>query len=77
MDEIVEKILDICTDIYDVEGEEIKPDTNFRALQNWDSLTQINLVMALERAFKIRFSLKDITALLSPNEIAALIKGKK
>jgi acyl carrier protein len=77
MSEILEKIVEICNDIYDNESEIITENTNFRSLNKWDSLTHINLVMALERAFKIKFDLQELTKLSSPEEIANILEVHK
>lgn len=76
MDEKLQQIIEICNDIYDNEDEVLVPDTNFRSLAKWDSLMQINLVMALERNFKIKFDLKELATLSSPSVIANIINQK-
>lgn len=73
----LEQIIEICNDIYDNEGVVIVADSHFRSLNEWDSLMQINLVMALERAFKIKFDLKELVALSSPSDIAKIVESKK
>lgn len=74
---ILEQVIEICNDIYDGEHESIEAVTNLRSLSKWDSLLQINLVMALERAFKIKFDLKELVALSSPSDIANIVEGKR
>jgi acyl carrier protein len=63
--------------MYDNDEVVISPDSHFRSLNEWDSLMQINLVMALERTFKIRFDLKELVALSSPRDIAKIVESKK
>ena len=57
MAEMIEKIIEICSDIYENEDKTVVADTDFKELSDWDSLTQINLVVALEATFKVKFDL--------------------
>lgn len=76
MSEMLTQVIEICNDVYDNESEVIAEETNFRSLSKWDSLTHINLVMALERNFKIKFDLKELVALTTPNIIVKIIESK-
>jgi len=44
---------------------------------NWDSLAHINLMMNLEKEFKIKFSLDEVSKIKDINSIIQIIKKKK
>jgi acyl carrier protein len=44
---------------------------------NWDSLAHINLMMNLEKEFKIKFSLDEVSKIKDINSIIKIIKRKK
>jgi acyl carrier protein len=58
--EILEQINTIFIDILDNEDLVILENTTANDVDEWDSLTHIQLVVAVERHFKIRFSSKEI-----------------
>jgi acyl carrier protein len=45
-------------------------------VEEWDSLTHINLVVALERSFKIKFTTGEISNLRNVGELTSLIRSK-
>jgi acyl carrier protein len=42
----------------------------------WDSLSHVNLIVAIEREFKIRFTTREIAGLKNVGELMDLIAGK-
>jgi len=46
-------------------------------VSGWDSLTNINLIFAIEREFKVRFALGEIQELGNVGEMLALIRKKQ
>lgn len=53
--------------------------TNSKNIKNWDSLAQVGLVLAIEKKFKLKFSLKEIEKLNNIGDMINLIikKNKK
>ena len=45
-------------------------------VEGWDSLSHINLIVAIERDFKIRFTTREIAGLKNVGELMDLIAGK-
>ena len=43
-------------------------------LEEWDSLGNFNLLLAIEAEYEIRFSLEEMSAIKSVNDIVATIK---
>ena len=42
----------------------------------WDSLSNINMIVAVEKAFGVKFSIKDVSNLKNVGELLELIKRK-
>lgn len=59
--EIFEKLTEIFQDVMDNEDIVITDSTCADDIEEWDSLTQIQLVVAIEKALGIKFNSKEIT----------------
>lgn len=58
--EILVKVQEIFRDVLDNEDIELTFDTVASDIDEWDSLTHIQLIVAIEKYFGIKFSAKDI-----------------
>jgi len=77
MDNIVaEKLTRTFRFVFDDPNLELKRSTSANEVEGWDSITYINLIVAIESEFRIRFTTAEITALNNVGELADLI-GKK
>ena len=45
-------------------------------VENWDSLNHIDLILAVERKFKIKFTTREITGLKTVGELSELTAKK-
>lgn len=70
--EILKQLETIFRDVLDNEGIVLTPQTVADDVEEWDSLTHIQLVVAVEKAFGIRFSSKEI---LSWANVGDLVDG--
>jgi acyl carrier protein len=59
-EEILKKINDIFIDILDNENIILTLATTANDVEDWDSLNHIQLVVAIEKQFKIRFTSQQI-----------------
>ncbi|MBB6226862.1 acyl carrier protein [Polymorphobacter multimanifer] len=62
MDEtqVLAKFRDVFADVMDIDDPEIGMESTAKDFEEWDSLSNIRLVVAVERAFGTRFSNADI-----------------
>ena len=74
--EILKQINEIFIDILDNEAIIIVEKTQAPDVEEWDSLTHIQLVVAIEKHFKIRFTSKEIQSWKDVGEMIDCIKGK-
>jgi acyl carrier protein len=51
--------------------------TTAQDVEGWDSLMHINLIVAIERTFKIRFTTREITALQNVGDLVDAIARKE
>lgn len=74
--EIYEKLTEIFHDVFDDESIVITPDTTAEDIADWNSLTHVNLTIACETAFGIRFKAAELEELHRVGDLVAMIKAK-
>ena len=73
---VKDKLTDICRDVFDDESLELHDGLTADQVNGWDSLTHINLIVAIERGFKIRFTTAEVNGLKNVGELRSLIENK-
>lgn len=73
---ILSQINDIFVDVLDEEDLKISEITTANDVDEWDSLTHIHLVVAIEKYFKIRFSSKEIQSWNNVGDMVTCIQEK-
>lgn len=71
------KIKQIFSKIVGIKITKIKPNTSPENTKKWDSLAHMNLVMALEKELKIKFTDDEINEMLSFELVEEIINNKK
>ncbi len=74
--EILQQVNSIFKDVLDNENITIKKETTAEDVEDWDSLTHIQLVVAIEKHFKIRFSANEIQTFKNVGEMCLSIQNK-
>ncbi len=74
--EIFEKIQNIFQNVFDNSEMKIENSSNSSNVENWDSLNHINLVVAIQKEFRIKFDLKEIQAFKNVGEMVDLVEKK-
>lgn len=75
-DELLIVINTIFRDIFDDDTLTINQSTNSDDIEEWDSLNHINLVVSIEKHFKIKFALGELETLQNVGEMLDLIQTK-
>lgn len=74
--DILKQLNDIFIDVIDNEDIRLKDETTAGDVDGWDSLTHIQLVVAIEKHFKIRFTAKEIQSWKNVGALVDSITGK-
>jgi acyl carrier protein len=72
----LEVLNDIFRRVFEDNSLVITRSTTANDIEEWDSLTHMNLIMVLEKQFKIKFSLSEIENLSSVGDLVDLIDRK-
>lgn len=73
---VKEKLKSIFEDVFD--DPSIEPTDSMTAadVDGWDSLSHINLVVAVEKAFKVKFTSAEVRGLNNVGDFVTLIASK-
>mgnify|MGYP003590955354 CR=1 FL=1 len=74
--EILKRVNDIFRDILENESILLTDDTTADDVEEWDSLTHVQLVVSIEKAFSIRFSSHEILSWKNIGEMMDAIEKK-
>ena len=76
MDEIIERMNPVFQEVFDDEELMVTPETTAADVENWDSLSNIRLMIAMENSFNVRLDAAEIAKLPDVGALAALIQSK-
>ena len=74
--EIVDRLTPIFRDVFSDNALVVTEGLNAADVATWDSLSNINMIVAVEKAFGVKFNIKDVRALKNVGELLELIKRK-
>jgi acyl carrier protein len=74
--EIVSRLTPIFRDVFSDDALVVSEVTTAADVPTWDSLSNINMIIAVEKAFGVKFSIKDVRNLKNVGELLELIKRK-
>ncbi len=75
-EEIYIKLNNVFRDVFDDESIIVTPKTTSSDINDWDSLEHINLIVAVEQEFKIKFNMKEVTTMHNVGEMADIILSR-
>lgn len=76
-DDILRAFQDVVRDVLDDDTVRIEMTTTARDVAGWDSLANIRIILAAEKAFEIKVSTSDLTALRNVGDFVRLIAGRR
>ncbi len=74
--ELRARLTEIFHEIFDDDTIEIHDEMTAAEVEEWDSLNHINLIVAVERSFAVKFTTTEVGNLANIGEFIALLKGK-
>lgn len=75
-EDIYTALLPIFQDIFDNDDIELTPELNAGDVDEWDSLSHIRLIVAVEKAMNVSFGSMEISALENVGQFVDLIQRK-
>ena len=73
--EIYQKLTSVFHEVLDEESIMVRPNLTADDVDEWDSLSHIRLVLAVQKAFQTRFSAAQTANLKNVGEFVALIRA--
>jgi acyl carrier protein len=74
--DIYEKLSVIFRDVFEDETLIAKPGLTADDIAGWDSLTNLRLVLTVQKAFGVKFTAHEITSLNNVGDLATLVQEK-
>jgi Acyl carrier protein len=72
-EEIYVKLTEIFQEVFDDESIVVNNHTTAADIEEWDSLEHINLIMAVEAEFAIKFKMGEVSAMKNVGEMVHII----
>lgn len=77
MNHVCEQLTPIFREVFDNDAIVVTPVMTAAEVEEWDSLSHIRLMVAIEQAFGIRFTAAEISSFKNVGQLAECIEGKK
>ena len=74
--EILAAVRDIMLDVFDLDELTVTPATTAKDVEDWDSLSHIRLVVAIEGRFGLRFSTAEVESFKNVGDMVRSIQSK-
>ena len=76
MDELYIKMTEVFREVFDDPEIELTPEMTADDIEEWDSMTHINLIMMVEMRFDIEFSQKEVMRFENVGDLAEAVRSK-
>jgi acyl carrier protein len=74
---MIENVLDIVSGMTSVDRKQLSIDSSPENVTEWDSLTHMKIILAVEEEFELGFTDAELGSLLSVSDIVNAINSKK
>ena len=74
--EIFDKMEEIFTDMMDLKDIKLNDETSADDIEEWDSLSHIQIIVAIEKAFGIKFSSQEMITWKNVGDMVDCIQNK-
>lgn len=76
MDALTEKLTGVFRDIFDSDSLTLRDDMVAADVEDWDSLNHVKLVVAIESAFGVKFSTREVTGWKCVGDMKRTLQSK-
>ncbi len=77
MSQTLEELNEVFQEVFEDDELEVQAQTSARDIDEWDSLMHVNLVLAVESRFDVRFTSTEVAGLKDVGELMALVEKKQ
>ena len=77
MNEIYERLNEVFHDVFDDDSLTVTPATTAADIEDWDSLSHITLMAAVEDEFRMKFSMKEVVEMKNVGEMVTIIAARR
>jgi acyl carrier protein len=70
--EVMAKLQEVFDNVF-LQKIDVRPDLSANDVEEWDSLTHVSLILAVEQAFGIRFRVGEVESTKNLGDLAGLI----
>ena len=74
--EIYERLDRVFREVVDDDTIHVTPKTTADDMEDWDSLEHITLISAVEREFRMKFKMGEISSMKNVGEMASIIAAR-
>lgn len=74
---IFERIRCIAADLFQIPPGNIVADSSPESIPSWDSVQQLNLILAVEQEFNVQFEPEELDQIHSIDDIVAQLQTKR
>lgn len=74
--ELKDRLNEIFCEVFDDDDIKIAPEMTANDVDGWDSLSHVNLIVAIESNFKITFSQKELLTFKNVGDLLNSIRSK-
>lgn len=67
------RLTEVFRDVFDDEDIELSDATTADDIEGWDSLEHITLISAVEKEFRMRFTMKEVSGMKNVGEMMSII----
>lgn len=75
-DEIYAALTEVFRDVFEDDGIALSDETTANDIADWDSQSHINLILAAEQRFGVRFRTSELDSLKNVGDFVSVIQGK-
>ncbi len=74
--EIYERLNKVFRDVFDDDDITVKAETTANDIEDWDSLEHITLMSAVQKEFKVKFTMGEIASMKNVGEMVQIIEQR-
>jgi acyl carrier protein len=72
----LDRVNEVFRDVFEDDELVVNPSTTAADVEGWDSLMHVTLIVAVEKAFNVKFTSSEVAALKNVGELVTLIERR-